>query len=130
MFDIGFSELMVIAVLALIVLGPERLPKVARTVGHLVGRMQRYVNDVKSDISREMQLDEIKRLESTVHEAARALETTVTTEVASTESSLREAATAIEESARITPTPDTTGTASAAGPAPVANDTSGNRPAG
>ena len=54
MFDIGFSEMMVIAVVALIVIGPERLPKVARTLGHLFGRMQRYVNDVKADICREM----------------------------------------------------------------------------
>ena len=60
MFDIGFSELMVIAVVALIVIGPERLPKVARTLGHLFGRMQRYVNDVKADISREMELDELR----------------------------------------------------------------------
>jgi Tat protein translocase TatB subunit len=52
MFDIGFSELVVIAVVALIVIGPERLPKAARTMGHLFGRLQRYVNDVKSDINR------------------------------------------------------------------------------
>ena len=50
MFDVGFSEIVVIAVVALIVIGPERLPKVARTLGHLFGRMQRYVNDVKADI--------------------------------------------------------------------------------
>src|SRR5512139_1946494 len=61
MFDIGFSELLVIGVVALIVIGPERLPKVARTMGHLYGRLQRYVSTVKSDISREIQLDEIKR---------------------------------------------------------------------
>lgn len=61
MFDIGFTELIVIGVVALIVIGPERLPKVARTAGHLYGRMQRYVSSVKSDISREIQLDEIKR---------------------------------------------------------------------
>jgi sec-independent protein translocase protein TatB len=61
MFDIGFSELLVIGVVALIVIGPERLPKVARTAGHLYGRLQRYVSTVKSDISREIQLDEIKR---------------------------------------------------------------------
>jgi sec-independent protein translocase protein TatB len=61
MFDIGFSELVVIGVVALIVIGPERLPKVARTAGHLYGRMQRYVSAVKSDISREIQLDEIRR---------------------------------------------------------------------
>ncbi len=51
MFDIGFSEIIVIAVVALIVIGPERLPKVARTLGHMFGRLQRYVNDVKADIS-------------------------------------------------------------------------------
>ena len=103
MFDIGFSELMVIAVLALIVLGPERLPKVARTVGHLMGRMQRYVNDVKSDISREMQLEEIKRLESTVQEAARALETTVTSEVSAAENAVRETAASVEQAVSGTP---------------------------
>ena len=61
MFDIGFTELMVIGVVALIVIGPERLPKVARTAGHLYGRLQRYVSSVKSDISQEIQLDEIRR---------------------------------------------------------------------
>ena len=60
MFDIGFSELLVIALVALVVIGPERLPRVARTAGHLLGRLQRYVGDVKSDINREMQLDELK----------------------------------------------------------------------
>jgi len=61
MFDIGFSELVVIGVVALIVIGPERLPKVARTAGHLYGRLQRYVSSVKTDISHEIQLDEIRR---------------------------------------------------------------------
>ncbi len=61
MFDIGFTELIVIGVIALIVIGPERLPKVARTAGHLYGRLQRYVSSVKSDISQEIQLDEIRR---------------------------------------------------------------------
>ena len=61
MFDIGFSELVVIGIVALIVIGPERLPKVARTAGHLYGRLQRYVSTVKSDISQEIQLDEIRR---------------------------------------------------------------------
>lgn len=61
MFDIGFSELVVIGVVALIVIGPERLPKVARTAGHLYARMQRYVSAVKSDIGREIQLDELRR---------------------------------------------------------------------
>ena len=77
MFDIGFSELLVIGVVALVVIGPERLPKVARTLGHLLGRAQRYVNDVKTDINREMQLDELKKLQSEVTASARALEDSV-----------------------------------------------------
>jgi sec-independent protein translocase protein TatB len=77
MFDIGFSELMVIGIVALLVIGPERLPKVARTLGHLLGRAQRYVSDVKSDINREMQLDELKKLQSQVVDSARAMETSV-----------------------------------------------------
>jgi sec-independent protein translocase protein TatB len=77
MFDIGFSELMVIGIVALLVIGPERLPKVARTVGHLLGRAQRYVHDVKSDINREMQLDELKKLQTQVTDSARELEDSV-----------------------------------------------------
>jgi sec-independent protein translocase protein TatB len=88
MFDIGFSELMVIAVVALIVIGPERLPKVARTLGHLFGRMQRYVNDVKADISREMQLDELRKLQAEMEQTARSLETSVTQEIRGAEDEL------------------------------------------
>ena len=73
MFDIAFSEMLIIAVVALIVLGPEKLPKVARTAGHLLGRLQRYVNDVKTDINREMQLEELKKLQAQVEESARSL---------------------------------------------------------
>lgn len=62
MFDIGFSELVVVGVVALIVIGPERLPKVARTAGHLLGRFQRYAASVKSDISREMQMEELRKV--------------------------------------------------------------------
>ena len=71
MFDIGFSEIVVIAVVALVVIGPERLPKTARTLGHLFGRLQRYVSDVKADISREMELDELRKLQREVQGAAR-----------------------------------------------------------
>jgi sec-independent protein translocase protein TatB len=88
MFDIGFSELLVIAVVALIVIGPERLPKVARTLGHLFGRMQRYVNDVKADIAREMELEELRKLQSNVEEAARAIQSSVEKEVNETRSEL------------------------------------------
>ena len=77
MFDVGFSEIVVIAVVALIVIGPERLPKTARTLGHLFGRLQRYVNEVKADISREMELEELKKLQNEVHSAARDIEQSV-----------------------------------------------------
>jgi len=88
MFDIGFSELMVIGIVALIVIGPERLPKVARTLGHLLGRAQRYVNDVKSDINREIQLDELKKLQTQVTDSARALEDSVRKEYQTTRSAV------------------------------------------
>lgn len=68
MFDIGFSEMVVIAVVALIVIGPERLPKVARTAGHLLGRLQRYVGGIKSDISRDMALDELRQTQQQVQQ--------------------------------------------------------------
>jgi sec-independent protein translocase protein TatB len=89
MFDIGFSEILVIAVVALIVIGPERLPKVARTLGHLFGRMQRYVNDVKADISREMELDELRKLQDSMQDAARSVEQSVNREISATESELK-----------------------------------------
>ena len=81
MFDIGFSELFVIGIVALIVIGPEKLPKVARTAGHLFGRMQRYVNDVKSDISREMELDELRKMKTQFESAAKEVETSVSSQV-------------------------------------------------
>lgn len=74
MFDIGFSELVVIGVVALVVLGPERLPKVARTAGHLFGRLQRYVATVKADLNREMDLSELAKVKQEVQDAARAFE--------------------------------------------------------
>lgn len=88
MFDIGFSELLVIGIVALVVIGPERLPKVARTLGHLLGRAQRYVNDVKADINREIQLDELKKLQSQVAESARSLESSVRQEYDSARSAI------------------------------------------
>ena len=77
MFDVGFSEIVVIGVVALIVIGPERLPKAARTMGLLFGRLQRYVSDVKADISREMELDELRKLQKQVQGAAQELKTSV-----------------------------------------------------
>ena len=92
MFDIGFSELLLIAVVALIVIGPERLPRVARTLGHLFGRMQRYVNDVKSDISREMELEELKKMQSSMEETARSMRDSVQRGISETEGELNKVA--------------------------------------
>jgi sec-independent protein translocase protein TatB len=87
-FDVGFSELMVIAVVALVVIGPERLPRVAKTVGLLFGRLQRYVNDVKADIEREIELDELRKFKSSVEDAASSVQDSVQSEVAKTEAGL------------------------------------------
>lgn len=81
MFDISFTEIMVIAVVALIVVGPERLPKVARTLGHLLGRVRRYVGDVKYDIQREMEAEELNELHASVQKAAHSIENSVREEV-------------------------------------------------
>lgn len=91
MFDIGFSEILLIAVVALVVIGPERLPRVARTLGHLFGRLQRYVAEVKADINREMQLDELRKLQSTVQEAAREIEQSVSNQVQYVEGEVKQA---------------------------------------
>jgi len=77
MFDFSFGELALVAVVALVVLGPERLPRVARTAGHLLGRARSYANQVKSDIDREMQLDELRKLQQEAQEAARSFESSV-----------------------------------------------------
>lgn len=74
MFDFSLSELMVVLVVALVVIGPERLPKVARTLGHLYGRAQRYINGVKADISRDMAIEEFRQLQQKVQAEATALE--------------------------------------------------------
>jgi len=89
MFDIGFSEIAVIAVVALVVLGPEKLPKTARTLGHLFGRLQRYVNEVKADIRREIDLEELRKLQQNVQSAAKDIETSLASATASMEKGVR-----------------------------------------
>ena len=84
--------MLVVAVVALIVIGPERLPKVARTLGHLFGRMQRYVNDVKADINREMALDELRKLQANIQDTANSLEQSMKQEVGAVESDLNKIA--------------------------------------
>lgn len=72
MFDIAFSELVVIGIVALIVIGPDKLPKVARTAGHLFGRAQRYVSDVKSEMDNELRLEELQKLQNEILENTQA----------------------------------------------------------
>src|SRR5471030_1695244 len=74
MFDVGFSELLVIGVVGLVVIGPERMPGVARTAGALFGRAQRYINALKADIQNEVDLEEFKRIKSTFYDAAKSIE--------------------------------------------------------
>ena len=105
MFDIGFSELMVIALVALIVIGPERLPRVARTLGHLAGRLQRYVSDVKADINREVELDELRKMRDSMQEAATGFESSVNSELKKTESELNQAVEGKAE-AEVSPLPE------------------------
>ena len=77
MLDFSFSEMMVVGVVALVVLGPERLPRLARTLGALVSRAQRYVNDVKSDINREIEMEDVRKFRTSITSAATELEQSV-----------------------------------------------------
>lgn len=79
MIDIGLSKMALIGAVALIVIGPEKLPRVARTVGTLLGKAQRYVADVKAEVNRSMELDELKKMKETVEGAARDVEQTIHT---------------------------------------------------
>ena len=74
MLDLGLSKMALIGAVALIVIGPEKLPRVARTVGTLLGKAQRYVNDVKAEVNRSMELDELRKMKETVETAARDVE--------------------------------------------------------
>ena len=106
MFDIGFSELLVIGLVALIVIGPERLPRVARTIGHLAGRLQRYVADVKADINREIELDELRKMRDSMQQAAADIETTVHSELSRTADDLNKSLEAGEAKAPAEKTKD------------------------
>jgi sec-independent protein translocase protein TatB len=97
MFDIGASELFVIGVVALIVIGPERLPRVAKTLGNLFGRLQRYVSEVKSDINREIELEELRALKTTMQDAARTIQQSVTSQVNYIDSEVKQAGAQVQE---------------------------------
>lgn len=91
MLDIGITKLAVIGAVALVVIGPERLPTVARMVGSLYGRMQRYINDVKSEVSRDMELDELRKMKEDVEEAAASMQHGLHEQVSGMESELNSA---------------------------------------
>jgi sec-independent protein translocase protein TatB len=131
-FDIAFSEIAVIAVVALVVIGPERLPKVARTLGHMFGRLQRYVSDVKADINREIELDELRKLKNEVQSAAQDIERSVSSAAAEVQDGVRSvetqlnAAAAEASSPSSAPSPATAATGSA--PAPAATGAAAETP--
>jgi sec-independent protein translocase protein TatB len=124
MFDVGLSELMVIAVVALVVIGPERLPKVARTAGLLLGRLQRYVSDVKADINREIQLDELKKLQQHVSTQVSSLESSVTHEMREIEKSVDKVVEPVADVA-VAPAP----TSESGSGAAMTDDSGASRPA-
>ncbi|MET3108806.1 sec-independent protein translocase protein TatB [Oxalobacteraceae bacterium GrIS 2.11] len=88
MIDLGLAKLAMIGAVALIVIGPEKLPKVARMAGSLLGRAQRYLNDVKAEVSREIELDELRKVQKDMQEAASDLKTSVAAEMAEVETNV------------------------------------------
>jgi sec-independent protein translocase protein TatB len=89
--DLGISKMALIGAVALIVIGPEKLPAVARTVGTLLGKAQRYVSDVKAEVNRAMEMDELKKMRETVEGAARDVENTIQTQASDFEKSWSDA---------------------------------------
>ena len=87
MIDIGLSKIALIGAVALIVIGPEKLPRVARIVGTLMGKAQRYVADVKNEVSRSMELDELKKMKESMEGAARDVENSIQTSASDFEKS-------------------------------------------
>ncbi len=88
MIDFGFDKIALIGAVALIVIGPEKLPRVARTVGHLIGKAQRYVADVKAEVNRSIELEELKKMKTEFEDAARNVERTVSDEIHQTSTDL------------------------------------------
>lgn len=88
MIDFGFDKIALIGAVALVVIGPEKLPRVARTVGHLVGKAQRYVADVKAEVNRSIELEELKKMKTQFEDAARNVEQTVANELHQTTADL------------------------------------------
>ena len=120
MFDFGFSKLFLLGIVALVVIGPERLPRVARTLGHLYGRLQRYVTQVKADIHREMEAADLGKVKTEFESAARSFQSQVESGIHEADREMREAQASIERS--LDGAPVDTGATSAAGPAVPASE--------
>jgi sec-independent protein translocase protein TatB len=99
MIDLGISKMALIGAVALIVIGPEKLPRVARTVGTLLGKAQRYVADVKNEVNRSMELDELKKMKETMETAARDVQSSVQSTASDFEQSWNEATSSFEQAA-------------------------------
>jgi sec-independent protein translocase protein TatB len=84
-FDISFGEMMVVGVVALVVIGPERLPKVARTVGSFVGKAQRYATQVRNDINAQIELEELRKTQQEIRDAAQQFEQSISQEIKAAE---------------------------------------------
>lgn len=103
MIDLGISKLALIGAVALIVIGPEKLPRVARTVGMLLGKAQRYVNDVKAEVNRSMDLDEFRKMKDSVQEAARDVEQSIQSGASDFEKQFSESGQTLSELSEPTP---------------------------
>src|SRR4030067_3068189 len=113
MFDIAFSELLIVMLVARVVSGPERLPKVARTAGHLWGRAQRYVQNVKNDITNDLAIQEARQLQASIKENLSAIEQSTREAILTVEQKILQAqydispATPDEQNPSTAQTPDT-----------------------
>jgi sec-independent protein translocase protein TatB len=97
MFEISFFQILIIALVAMIVIGPARLPKTVRTLGHLLGKMQRYVSEIKTDIQREMELEELKKVRQTMEDIGKDIEQSVKSVVQETEKTVQKAEGSVRE---------------------------------
>lgn len=102
MFDIGLSQMALIGAVALVVIGPEKLPRVARMVGTMLGRAQRYVSDVKAEVNRSMELDELRKMKDSVEGAARDVEQSIHSHTADLEKGLSDATRDLRDDAPMT----------------------------
>lgn len=105
MFDVAFSEMLVIAIVALIVIGPEKLPKVARTLGSLMGRLQRYVSAVKADVDRELRNEEVMKMHAEVQQGFAAVSSEVHQQVQQIQAPVADATQTVADAVKNDPAP-------------------------